>query len=133
IFACADSAMVATGAAIGQVLIPMLVIGAVIGSISGRMVSDLCKELLGIDAQIAKRVEQHYQNFLSQIHRASKTSIVNLVAKYEQLGNLASNAFDFNLNFELRLQASIKLAEAYGVSDDDIIHNIDELDAFMLS
>lgn len=133
IFACADSAMVATGAAIGQALIPIPVVGAVIGSIGGRMVSDLCKDLLGIDAQLAKRVEQHYQNFLSQIDRAYKATVANLVATYENLGNLASTAFDFNLNLELRLQASIKLAEAYGVADDEIIHNIDELDAFMLS
>ncbi|MCP6760051.1 MAG: hypothetical protein NHB32_15155 [Fischerella sp. CENA71] len=133
IFACADSAMAATGVAIGQALIPIPVVGAVIGTIGGRMVSDLCKELLGIDAQLAKRVEQHYQKFLSQIDQAYKATVANLVATYERLGNLASTAFDFNLNFELRLQASIKLAEAYGVTDDDIIHDIDELDAFMLT
>ncbi|MBF2069801.1 hypothetical protein [Fischerella thermalis] len=118
IFACADSAIVATGAAIGQTLTPIPVVGAVIGTISGRMVSDLCKELLGIDAQLAKRVEQNYQKFLSQIDQAYKSTVAHLVATYDNLGNLASTAFDFNLNFELRLQASIKLAEAYGVADN---------------
>ncbi len=131
IFACADSAMVATGAAIGQALIPIPVVGAVIGTIASRMVSDLCKELLGIDAQLAFKVAQHYQKFLAQIDQAYKATVANLVARYERLGNMAEAAFDLNLNFELRLQASIKLAEAYGVADSDIIHNIDELDALM--
>ena len=132
IFACADSAMVATGAAIGQALIPIPVVGAVIGTIAGRMVSDFCKELLGTASQLAFKVAQHYQKFLAQIDQAYKATVANLVATYERLGNLAEAAFDLNLNFELRLQASIKLAEAYDVADSDIIHNTDDLDAFML-
>ncbi|MCC5627129.1 hypothetical protein [Nostoc sphaeroides] len=50
---------------------------------------------------------------------------------YEKLGNLAQAAFNPSLNVELRLQASIKLAVAYNVSDSNIIHNVDELDLFM--
>lgn len=103
------------------------------GAIAGRMVAGFCKQLLGEDTQLARQVEQYYQQSLAQIDRAYKAVVANLVAKYERLGNLAEAAFDSNLNLELRLQASIGLAQAYGVPDSKIIHNVDELDAFMLS
>jgi hypothetical protein len=133
LFACADSAIVATGAAIGQALIPVPVIGAVIASIAGRIVSDFCKNLLGENTKLCKQVEQHYQKFLAQIAQDYKATVANIIATYEKLGNLAQAAFNPSLNVELRLQASIKLAVAYNVSDSNIIHNIDELDLFMFS
>lgn len=133
LFACADSAIVAAGATIGQAVIPIPVVGAVIGAIAGRMVTDFCKQLMGKDTQLAQKVDQYYQQSLTKIDRAYKAIVANLISTYEQLGNLAEAAFDPNLNLELRLQASIKLAEAYGVPDSKIIHNVDELDSFMLS
>ncbi|PHM11264.1 hypothetical protein [Nostoc sp. 'Peltigera malacea cyanobiont' DB3992] len=133
LFACADSAIVATGAAIGQALIPIPVIGAVIGSIAGRIVSDFCKILLGENTKLCKQVEQHYQKLLAQIDQDYKTTVANIIATYEKLGNLAQAAFNPSLNVELRLQASIKLAVAYNVPDSNIIHNVDELDLFMFS
>ncbi|MGA9380695.1 MAG: hypothetical protein WBV73_18175 [Phormidium sp.] len=133
LFACADSAIVAAGATIGQAVIPIPVVGAVIGAIAGRMVTGFCKQLMGKDTQLARKVEQYYQQSLAKIDQAYKAVVANLIAKYEKLGNLAEAAFDPKLNLELRLQASIELAEAYGVPDSKIIHNVDELDSFMLS
>ncbi|MBN3873533.1 hypothetical protein [Nostoc sp. JL33] len=133
LFACADSAMVATGAAIGQALIPIPVVGAVIGTIAGRIVSDFCKNLLGENATLCKQVEQYYQKLLAQIDQDYKTTIANIIATYDKLGDLARAAFDSKLNLELRLEASIKLAESYGVPDSNIIHNVDELDLFIFS
>ena len=133
LFACADSAIVAAGATIGQALIPIPVVGAVIGAIAGRIVTGFCKQLLGQDTHLARQVEQYYQQSLAKIDRAYKAAVANLLATYERLGNLAEAAFDPNLNLEVRLQASIELAEAYGVADSKIIHNVDELDSFMLS
>jgi hypothetical protein len=129
LFACIDSAIVATGATIGQAVIPIPVIGA----IAGRIVADSCKQLLGQNTQLAQQVEQYYQQSLANIDQAYKVAVDNLMATYEQLGNLAEAAFDSSLNIELRLQASIELAETYGVPDSKIIRNIDDLDYFMLS
>ena len=55
-----------------------------------------------------------------------------IVAKYELLGELTKAAFDPAKNTALKLQASIELAEVYRVPRSAIIHNISELDAFML-
>jgi hypothetical protein len=133
LFACADSAIVATGAAIGQALIPIPLVGAVIGTIAGRIVSDFCRNLLGENTKLCQEVEQYYQKLLAQIHQDYKTTVANILATYDKLGDLARAAFDPKLNLELRLQVSIKLAEYYGVPDSNIIHNVDELDLFMFS
>ena len=82
---------------------------------------------------ICKQVEQHYQKFLAQIAQDYKTTVANIIATYEKLGNLAQAAFNPNFNVELRLQASIQLAIAYNVPASNIIHNVDELDLFMFS
>ena len=92
-----------------------------------------CKQLLGKDPILTQQVEQYYQQSLPKIDLAYKAAVANLVATYERLGNLAEAAFNPNLNLELRLQASIELAEAYNVPDSKIIHNVDELDSFMMS
>jgi plasmid maintenance system antidote protein VapI len=42
-------------------------------------------------------------------------------------------AFDTSKNMALRLEASIDLARAFDVPEEQIIHDLDELDAFMLA
>ncbi|MUG91710.1 hypothetical protein F7734_04115 [Scytonema sp. UIC 10036] len=133
LFACADSAIVGAGATIGQALIPVPLIGAVIGAIAGRMVSGFCKKFFKNNTLLVQQVEQYYQQSLATINQVDRAVVANLIATYEKLGNLAEAAFDPNLNLKLRLQASIQLAEAYNVPDSKIIHNLDELDLFMLS
>ncbi|MCU0544568.1 MAG: hypothetical protein MUE44_20755 [Oscillatoriaceae cyanobacterium Prado104] len=104
-------------------MIPIPVVGAVIGALADRMVTGFCKRLLGEDTHLARQVEQYYQQSLTQIDRAYKAVVANFIATYERLGNLAEAAFGPNLNLDLRLQASIELAEAYGIPDSKLVHN----------
>ncbi|RMH71836.1 MAG: hypothetical protein D6680_20735 [Cyanobacteria bacterium J007] len=132
LFACADSAIVAAGAILGQAIIPIPVVGIVIGAIAGRMVTDICKNLLGQESSVIEKIEKYDRNSIATVDREYRAIVADVLVKYERLGNLAQAAFDPALNLELRLQASIELAEAYEVADDEILHNIDELDGFML-
>lgn len=60
--ACMESAIVGMSAAIGQTLIPMPVLGAVIGTIAGRMVMNFGQPYLGREAaQLQRRLETHYR------------------------------------------------------------------------
>ena len=59
--ACAESAIVAVSAAIGQALIPVPVLGAVIGSFAGRMIMNFGKQYLGKESEkLKKRLESYY-------------------------------------------------------------------------
>lgn len=132
--ACAESAIVGISAAIGQTLIPIPVLGALIGTIAGRMVMNFGKQYLGKESEkLKKRLEDYYSQCLSKINLAYREVLTRIIAEYEQLGNLTEAAFDQAKNTALRLQDSVELAEAYKVSQVNIIHTVDELDAFMLS
>ncbi len=78
-------------------------------------------------------MDEYYNQCLTKIDRTYRAVVSKIIAEYEKLGDLTEAAFDTGQNLALRLQASIHLAEAYKVSEVDIIRHTDELDAFMLS
>jgi hypothetical protein len=98
------------------------------------MVMSFGKQYLGKEAEdLHKRLDVYYNQCLAKIDRAYQEVTTKIMAEYEQLGDLTKAAFDQARNTALRLQASIELAEAYGVPQSQIIYTIDELDTFMLS
>lgn len=134
LIACAESSIVALSVAIGQTVIPIPILGALVGTIAGRMVMNFGKQYLGKEAKnLQKRLKSYYDECVAKTDHAYEQVITQILLKYEKLGDLTRAAFDQTTNTALRLQASINLAQEYGVSDSKIIHTIDELDAFMLS
>lgn len=131
---CTESAVVALASAVGQAIIPVPIFGAALGTIAGRIVIDFAKRYFGSKADYLKRqIEEYYNQCLAKIDKAYYAALSKIIAEYEKLGDLTKAAFDTEKNIALRLQASIDLAKSYGVAEVNIIHNTDELDAFMLS
>ena len=132
--ACAESAIVGITTAIGQTVIPIPVLGAIIGSIAGRMVVDFGKQYLGKETEkLKQKLETDYNQCLAKIDRTYQEAAAKIMTEYSRLGDLTKAAFDHSKNAALRLQASIELAEAYEVPQSKIIQTLDELDTFMLS
>lgn len=131
---CAESALVAISTAVGQTLIPIPVVGAVVGSIAGRMVIDFGKKYLGEESEkLKQRLTEYYNRCLDRIDQTYRDVVASIMIAYERLGNLTDAAFDVTRNTALRLQASVDLAIEYRVPTSKIIHTVDELDAFMMS
>lgn len=131
---CIESAAVGLASALGQAVIPVPILGAVLGTIAGRMVINFSKKYFAKETESLKhRMEEYYNQCLTKIDQTYQAVVSRIIAEYEKLGDLTKAAFNTSKNVALRLQASIELAEAYEVSDVKIIHNINELDAFMLS
>ncbi|MEW5861871.1 MAG: hypothetical protein AB1861_31580 [Cyanobacteriota bacterium] len=131
---CMESAAAALASAVGQAVIPVPVLGAVLGTIAGRIAIDFSKKYLGKETErLQRQMEEYYNQCLAKIDQTYREIVSRIVAEYEKFGDLTKAAFDTDKNVALRLQASIHLVEAYEVSETDIIHDIDELDAFMLS
>jgi len=132
--ACIESAAAALASALGQTVIPIPVLGAVLGTITGRIVIDFSKKYLGKETEkLQRQMDEYYNQCLAKIDQTYRAVVSIIIAEYKKIGDLTKAAFDTGKNVALRLQASIQLAEAYEVSETDIIHDIDELDAFMLS
>lgn len=132
--ACMESAAAGLASALGQTIVPIPVIGAVLGTIAGRIAIDFCKKHFGEETQRLKRqLDEYYSQCLAKIALEYRAVISKIIAEYEKLGDLTKAAFDTTKNTALRLQASVTLAETYEVPEFDIIRDLDALDAFMLS
>lgn len=134
IFNSVDSVGAALGAAVGQALIPIPVLGATIGSLIATNALSMGKDFLSkqekealaayqqkID-QYVQGLDQEYQGRFQEIH-----------ARYLELGDLQTYSFDLGVNVRLRLVASIELAEMAGVPEERILHTDSEIDDFFLN
>lgn len=126
---CAESAIVGVSTAVGQALIPIPVLGAVIGSLAGKMVAEFAT---GQNEKVAQRLQDDMEAFKAKLDGKLKEVLETITARFDRLNNLTVAAFDFRLNSSLR-DRSVDLAVAYGVTADKIIINEAALDKFMLA
>ena len=128
----AEAALVGLSAAAGQTLIPIPMLGAFVGSISGKIVASAIRDGLGEDeAELLKRLKAYEAETIKRLDDALRTAIDELDAHFGRLSDLARIAFDENVNTRLRLAASVQLAEAVEVPDDQILRSSHDLDTFM--
>ena len=84
--ACAESAIVGLSAAIGQTLIPIPALGALIGTIAGRMVMEFGKQYLGNESKkLQQQLEIYYNQCLAKIDRAYQEVVARIIIEYERL------------------------------------------------
>lgn len=126
---CAESAIVGVSTAVGQALIPIPVLGAVIGSLAGKMVAEFTT---GQNDKVAQRLHDDMVAFRSKLDGKLKEVLATITAEFDRLNKLTEAAFDFRLNTNL-IDRSVDLAVAYGVKPDKIIVNEAALDKFMLA
>jgi hypothetical protein len=131
--ACVEGAIVGLASALGQAVIPIPAVGALVGAVAGRWLVSLGKDFLGQDgAKLASRLESEHRARMAALDHEVSKFVAKMIVEYERLGSLTRAAFDLNRNAALRLEASVDLARAYSVEESKIIHSVDELDAFML-
>ncbi|QZG78027.1 hypothetical protein Km24235_4925 [Klebsiella michiganensis] len=126
---CAESAIVGAMTIAGQTLIPVPVLGALIGSISGKFLVTVAKNL---DGQTSQALQAKMDDFNRRLNDIEQRALKRILSEFEALGELTTAAFNVENNRQL-LEASITLAQAYGVDKNKIIKNADDLDAFMMA
>lgn len=124
---CAESAIVGAMTVAGQALIPVPVLGALIGSISGKFMVTVAKSL---DGKARQALQARMDEFARRLDAIEQQVLNCILSEFAALGELTKAAFNVETNRQL-LEASITLAQAHGVEDDKIIKNADDLDAFM--
>ena len=124
---CAESAIVGAMTVAGQALIPVPVLGALIGSISGKFMVTAAKSL---DGKARQALQARMDEFARRLNAFEQQVLNRILSEFAALGELTAAAFNVENNLQL-LEASIKLAQAHGVEKDKIIKNADDLDAFM--
>lgn len=128
-----DATGAAVGAAIGQTLIPVPVVGALIGSIVASNVLGLGKNILSArERAIIAEYQRKADLFVANLDVQYAQILETLLDKYRKLGELQTYAFNLDLNIQLRFAASVDLARFIGVSETEILHNEAEIDDFFL-
>lgn len=126
---CAESAIVGVSTAVGQAMIPIPVLGAVIGSMAGKIVAEFAA---GQNDKVAQRLRDDMEAFKAKLDGKLKEVLTAITVEFDRLDKLTDAAFDFRLNTNL-IDRSADLAVAYGVKADKIVVNEAALDQFMLA
>ena len=128
-----DASFATIGACIGQTMIPIPVLGSVVGSIASSLIWEIGKGILNDSEQ--KIIQDYKENLNDYIKILDKNylSIYNeIIEKYKKLGKLQDYSFDLSLNTKLSFEYSIELAEKLEIEDTRILHNLSEIDSYFL-
>jgi hypothetical protein len=124
---CTDVAMVSLASAAGQALIPVPVLGALIGSFAGKIACELLKDA---SESAAQAVRQRMGQAQAQLDKAYKGKLQELEAMFLPSMTMTQYAFDIENNRAL-LAASLTLARMQGVPEARLIKSADESLAFL--
>lgn len=128
-----DATGVAIGAALGQAVIPIPVLGAVIGSITTGIVLNIGKDILIEHEQnIIKNYEQKLHASVKNLDEKYNLILNDILGAYNDFKQLQDFAFNLEINIDLKLSMSILLAKQSGVEETEILHNLSEIDKYFL-
>ena len=128
---CLDSTLNAIGATLGQVVIPIPMLGCIIGGITANVLSSFGKDYLNKrENKLIARYNREFEKKIFLLDEKYKTIYDDIISEYKRLYDITVLAFDFEMNNKLRLQASIELAVEYGVEDSEILKNCVEVDSY---
>lgn len=129
---CLELSISAVAALLGQAVIPIPVVGALIGNSIGRILYDIGKEVCSDNEQ--KIIEEYCSECFAlndKFEEKYKETIKMLNDKFEQFNSITEFAFDKNVN--IAFDGSIELARIVGVEDGKILKTKDEIDAYFLN
>ncbi len=131
---CLESGMVALGAAVGQTLIPIPIVGTLIGSFATSALMSFTKKYLNEkEDEVIAKLQEVYNEAFEKISAEHQKIVTAIMEEYNRLGTITKMAFDFEANSILRFNQSEKLAVEYGVSEKLILKTVEEVDDFFLS
>ena len=128
---CLDASVSALSSFAGQVLIPVPVIGAIIGNAVGTMIYQIGKD--SFSAKENELIEKYLRD-LSELNEQLATEYHQYIEEmnrcFEKYMVLLTAAFDPNI--EKALDGSIALAKHMGVSDDEILDSYEKIVSYFL-
>ena len=126
-----DAAAVGLASAAGQAMIPVPLLGALLGGLAGKLVASALQNGFGESESVSiSRLAEYERYALDQLDEEFRAVMQGLDARFGNLERLAATAFDPEANTEL-LMASGRVAEIVGVPDARIVRKIADLDALM--
>lgn len=131
--ACAlsiEAGLAAIGASIGQMLIPVPVLGAIVGSAAANAALKISRHICSEhEAKLIRNMEAEYEKLMKSLNAECEKIIRQMDRYYSQLGGYINAAL--SPVSAVRFYGSIELCKFLKVPETDIIHSINELDRYM--
>lgn len=114
-------------AVMGQAIIPVPIVGAIVGGISGKFLAGIYKKTLAENSkELIARLDRQFEEAVSKLDKRYRALLLEIMADLEQMNDLIEFAFSPENNHRL-MELSIVLAERTGVPSDQIITNHEQL------
>lgn len=110
-----ESALAAVGGALGQVIIPIPILGAMIGSVVAGTLVDISKKYLDAhEQQLVLVYAEKMKSYINEMDTESQKEIEKLLADFKKWSSLSELVFSVSDN-EKQFEVSIALAKDIGV------------------
>ena len=129
---CLDAAVSALSSAIGQAIIPIPVIGAVIGNTVGSIIYQTAKDGLSTkEQQILEEYDRKQKELDDRLSAEYRALVSELSADMSTYMRLLVDAFDPDPH--RALVGSCELALELGVSSDEVLDSAEKIDDYFLN
>lgn len=129
---CLDATVSAVSSLLGQVIIPVQGLGAIIGNAVGSFMYGIAKDHLSEkEMQLIEKYKKEMEEFEQKLCDQYTKFVKMIQAELKRFASIADLAFDVNVN--VSLLGSVTLAQYTGVPDGNILHNLSEVNVYMLS
>lgn len=129
---CLDVTVSAIASVVGQALIPIPILGAVVGNVTGEFIYELCKKQGTAKSQI---VIEKYHKEIARLNQQLDADLYALILKVrkelQKFNELEQFAFDEDVN--KAFLGSIKLATELGVPEEKILMTMEDTDNFFMN
>lgn len=128
---CLDVTVSAIASLAGQVLIPVPVLGAVVGNIVGEFAYELCKKHADMKAQ---KIISGYNTDMAILNKKLDIQYLKVVTEIkkavQKFTDLEKMAFDKDIN--IAFAGSVELAVEVGVQKNKILKNMNDINAYFM-
>lgn len=127
-----EAGISAIGTVIGQAVIPIPILGAIVGAATAKASLSICQYLFGQkESELLTQMQKDYEELVTNLDEKAREIIQQMEEYYSKLGGYINAAL--SKESAVRFYGSIELCRFLKVPELCIIHNIHELDDYMLA
>ena len=133
--ACAlsiEAGMAAVGAAVGQAIIPIPVVGAIVGSVVAQSALKITQSIIGDkEKALIEHMQSDYNALIEKLNAEEKRMLNEITEYFDKLGGYVEAAL--NKDTQIRLYGSVELCRLLGIPESGIMKTVQNVDDYMLS
>ena len=129
---CLDVSVSAVASLLGQTLIPVPVLGAIIGNMAGMFMYQIAKDHLSAKEQaLIANYRESFASLNKMLEERYQQLVVQLKKEFAKYTSMLELAFDRDVN--IAFDGSIALADYVGVAQDRVLRNKTDIDNYFLN